>query len=76
MKQTAIVVAPGRGTYNRSELVYLKLHHAQQQKLFAEFDEFRRQKSQIPITELDGVARFSGAKFTKGENASPLNLLL
>lgn len=72
MKQTAIVVAPGRGTYNRSELGYLKTHHASQQALFAEFDAFRRQHSQIPVTELDGADRFSGAKFTKGENASSL----
>ena len=72
MKQTALVVAPGRGTYNRSELGYLKTHHAPRQALFEEFDNFRCKQSQIPVSELDGAETFSGSKFTKGENASPL----
>ena len=72
MKTTAIVVAPGRGTYNRTELGYLKNHHLAHCGLLAEFDRYRQDQEQIPVSELDGAARFSGAKHTSGDNASPL----
>lgn len=72
MKKTAVVVAPGRGTYNRSELGYLKTLHADKFTLISEFDDYRRTRSQKTVSELDGVARFSGATHTRGDNASPL----
>ncbi len=72
MKKTAIVVAPGRGTYNRTELGYLKTHHAARSGLLATFDRFRQDRKQTPVSDLDGAARFSGAKHTAGDNASPL----
>ncbi len=72
MKKTAIVVAPGRGTYNRTELGYLKNHHLAQCGLVAEFDHFRRAQKQIPVSDLDGAERFSGAIHSRGDNAAPL----
>lgn len=72
MKRTAIVVAPGRGTYNRSELGYLRTHHAAQADLLAEFDRFRHDRKQATVSDLDAASRFSGAIHTRGDNASPL----
>ncbi len=72
MKQTAIVVAPGRGTYNRDELGYLARHHADRSALLAEFDAYRVAEGQEAISALDSAERFSGARHTRGDNASGL----
>lgn len=72
MKQTAIVVAPGRGTYNRAELGYLARHHAHRARILADFDAYRDAQGQETLSALDGAARFSGAKHTRGDNASAL----
>jgi acyl transferase domain-containing protein len=72
MKKTAVVVAPGRGTYNRAELGYLKTWHLDRSDIVAEFDGFRARLGQKTISELDGAARFSGPEHTRGDNASPL----
>ncbi len=72
MKQTAVVIAPGRGTYNKPELGYLARHHKDQAELIASFDAVREQKGQKSISVLDGDARFSGSTHTRGDNASPL----
>ena len=71
-KQTAVVVAPGRGTYNRDELGYFTRHHADQRALMARFDAFRHGMGQEALTALDGADRFSGARHTRGDNASGL----
>lgn len=72
MKQTAIVVAPGRGTYNRAELGYLARNHAEQSDLLARFDAYRDRQGQETLAALDSAASFSGAKHTRGDNASAL----
>lgn len=72
MKQTAVIVAPGRGTYNRTELGYLKTLHSDKAELLAKFDAFRVSLGQKTVSELDGAERFSGALHTRGDNASPL----
>jgi len=72
MKQTAIVVAPGRGTYNREELGYLTRHHANRADLIARFDAYRAARGQPTLTALDTAERFSGATHTRGDNASAL----
>ncbi|MDU8926166.1 ACP S-malonyltransferase [Alisedimentitalea sp. MJ-SS2] len=72
MKRTAVVVAPGRGTYNRDGLGYFARHHADKSGLMVQFDDFRREAGQEPLSALDGAERFSGAKFTRGDNASGL----
>jgi len=71
-KLTAVVVAPGRGTYNKPELGYLTRNHADKAAMFAQFDAFRAQTGQEAVTALDGAERFSGAKHTRGDHASPL----
>ncbi|MEX0283300.1 MAG: ACP S-malonyltransferase [Paracoccaceae bacterium] len=72
MKKTAVVVAPGRGTYNRGELGYLKRLHSEKQALIREFDTHRTAQDQPMVTDLDGADRFSQARHTTGDNASPL----
>ena len=68
---TAVLVCPGRGTYNRAELGYLRQHFPDP-LLLAEFDAVRTSAGQDAITALDGAARFSAAKFGRGDNASAL----
>ena len=72
MKQTAVVVAPGRGTYNKSELGYLSRYHADKSALIGEFDGYRTALGQEAVSKLDGAERFSGPHHTRGDNASPL----
>lgn len=72
MKRTAVVVAPGRGTYNKAELGYLARHHARHRDLIAEFDAYRLSQNQPAISALDGAERFSALTHTRGDHASPL----
>jgi [acyl-carrier-protein] S-malonyltransferase len=72
MKPTAVVICPGRGTYNKSELGYLARHHGNQSGLIAEFDEIRRASGQTAVSDLDAAPRFSASLHTTGDNASPL----
>jgi len=72
MTQTAVVIAPGRGTYNKTELGYLAQRHDQYQSLIREFDDFRTGLGQSPVSTLDTAERYSIATHTRGDNASPL----
>ena len=71
MKQTAVVIAPGRGTYNKTELGYLATHHTQAPHLAA-FDAYRAGEGQSTISDLDGASRYSGQTHTSGDNAAAL----
>lgn len=68
---TAVVVCPGRGTYNRTELGYLRAHFPDG-ALLAAFDAHRMAQGQPLLTELDGAARFAAATHTRGDNAAAL----
>lgn len=69
-KARAVVVCPGRGTYNASELGYLK-RHADRRTLIDTFDRQRTALGQPTISELDGAGRHT-AIHTRGDNASGL----
>jgi len=71
-KQTALVICPGRGVYNKTELGYYARHHANKTELLSSFDAMRLSKAQIKISDLDGADKFSVSKFTRGDNASGL----
>jgi acyl transferase domain-containing protein len=71
-KEAALVVCPGRGTYGKAELGYLKRFHADEGELIAGFDRLRAERGQPTISELDGAHRFSPALHTRGDIASPL----
>lgn len=69
--KTAVVICPGRGTYTKTELGYLKRHFADRALLTA-FDRTRATLGQETLSELDGAASYSVAKHTRGDNASAL----
>ena len=69
---SALVVCPGRGTYGKAELGYLKRLHADRAQLIAGFDALRAQRGQPTLSELDGAERYSPALHTRGDITSPL----
>ncbi len=71
MRKTAVVVCPGRGTYNKAELGYLARHFPDAD-LLAAFDSQRTAAGQETLSALDGAERFSMATHTRGDNASGL----
>ncbi len=71
-KKRAVVVCPGRGTYNKPELGYLGRHHHEKTQLLNTIDANRLVNQQTTIAELDGMKAYSMAKHTAGENASSL----
>lgn len=71
MTRKAVIICPGRGTYNKAELGYLHRHFPEP-ALLAGFDEARRAGGQPTLSELDGAERFSVAIHSRGDNASGL----
>ena len=69
--KTAVVICPGRGTYNAGELGYLK-QRFQDKALLRRFDEMRTSLDLETLSSLDGAERFSLAKHSRGDNASAL----
>lgn len=72
MTRTAVLICPGRGTYNKPELGYLHRHHADKAAMLAGFDRTRAALDQEEVTALDGATRFSVSKYSRGDIASPL----
>lgn len=70
-KQTAVVICPGRGTYNAPELGYLARHHAGNPWL-TRFDALRIAAGKPALSELDGAAKFDPAVHLSGDVAAPL----
>ncbi|WP_447757953.1 ACP S-malonyltransferase [Sphingopyxis fribergensis] len=72
-RKTALVVAPGRGTYGKGELGSIaRLHGERFGELIANFDAQRRERGQPTVSELDGADRFSVATHMRGDVAAPL----
>lgn len=69
--RTAVVVCPGRGTYNKGELGVLGRHFGDH-ALMERFDALRRANGQPTLSELDGAERWSAAVHTRGDNAAGL----
>lgn len=72
MTRTAVVICPGRGTYNKPELGYLHRHHGDQMQMFRSFDAIRSDAGQEAVTALDGADRYTVSKYSRGDVASPL----
>lgn len=72
MKETALVVCPGRGTYNAAELGYLKTHHASRSDVIAKLDAIREEQGQVPVSELDAAKKYTPSVHMTGDNASLL----
>lgn len=74
-----VVIAPGRGSYNRTELNYLQRfddhpRFNQRQELLAKADDLRAQQGRPTISELDGADQYRSSLHLPGENASALIL--
>lgn len=69
--KTAVVICPGRGTYNAAELGWLGRHFPDPD-LLARLDSARAAAGQDTLSALDGAARFSLARHGRGDNASAL----
>lgn len=69
--KTAVVICPGRGTYTKTELGYLK-RHFRDAGLLSAFDRTREALGQETLSALDGAASYSVARHTRGDNASAL----
>ncbi len=72
MTRTAVVICPGRGTYNKPELGYLHRHHADRMQMFRDFDAIRAEAGQEAVTALDGADRYTVNVYSRGDVASPL----
>ncbi|WP_214000593.1 malonyl CoA-ACP transacylase [Arsukibacterium sp.] len=74
-RKTALVVCPGRGSYNRPELGYIQQHlpaASPFRQQLGEFDALRAELGLATVTELDSAASFSNARHIKAENAAAL----
>lgn len=71
MKKRALVVCPGRGTYNASELSYLRQHQANSQVVTA-VDAVRAAAGQVAVSTLDSAEKYSPSVHMTGDNASAI----
>ena len=70
-KKTALVVCPGRGTYNKAELGYIT-QHLKHAALLNQFDAVRAERALPTVSELDQQSVFSRTLHLKAENAAAL----
>ena len=69
MKKRALVICPGRGTYNASEFGYLRQHHAHSE-VVAAVDAVRAVGGQVAVSQLDNAEKYSSSVHMTGDNAS------
>lgn len=73
MKQTAVVVCPGRGGYNKPELGSIgRRHLPQQAQLINSFDNVRQRLGHATVSELDGEPTFKHKLHVSPENSAAL----
>lgn len=71
-RQAALVVCPGRGTYNTGELGYLKRHHPGPSAFLDMVDAYRAARGQPTVREMDDAAGYKPSLHQRGDNASAL----
>lgn len=71
-KQKTLVICPGRGTYNATELGYLNRYHSDKPAITEAIDRERRALGQEPVSDLDSRSRYNLAEHSRGDNASAL----
>ena len=54
-RKTALVICPGRGTYNKDDLGYLARHHADKAEFIGAVDAARQELGQETVSALDGA---------------------
>lgn len=72
MKKRIVVICPGRGTYTKETLGYLKKYGQHAREFIADIDARRKALNEPSITELDSAESFKPNLHTKGEHASSL----
>ncbi|HWU44964.1 MAG TPA: hypothetical protein VN132_16040, partial [Bdellovibrio sp.] len=72
MKQRLAIICPGRGSYTKETLGYLKPYQNDIHDFIQDIDQRRKNIGEPTISELDNAATFSPGTHTKGEHASPL----
>lgn len=72
MKERIVVICPGRGSYTKESLGYLKPYRAQLGDFLADIDQQRSALGEPTISELDNAETFQPSLHTKGEHASTL----
>lgn len=72
MKKRALVICPGRGTYNAAELGYLRTHHAARGDIISTVDAVRTAKGQVTVAQLDSADTYAPSVHMTGDNASAL----
>lgn len=70
MKKRAVVICPGRGSYTKETMGYLR--NSKVKDFVHDIDQRRRETGQITVSDLDNDTTFKPQVHTKGENASPL----
>ncbi|MGE0633375.1 MAG: ACP S-malonyltransferase [Pseudobdellovibrionaceae bacterium] len=71
-KERAVVICPGRGTYTKETLGYLKKFRPKLNEFFGALDDMRATRGEVTISQLDDEPVFKPGLHTKGENASTL----
>ncbi len=72
MREKAVVICPGRGTYGKSELGYLQKYHRDKIEFIDAIDRYREQQGQAPVSQLDQAPTFKPSMHSTGDNASAL----
>lgn len=71
-KERVVVICPGRGTYTKETLGYLKKFRPSLNEFFGTLDKKRLELGLPTLTELDNADVFKPQLHTKGEHASTL----
>jgi len=71
-KKRAVVICPGRGTYNKDELGYFHRFHSDKTNIISVIDAHRAKHDQVSVSELDQMDAYNMRLHTSGENASSL----
>ncbi|MDP4534995.1 malonyl CoA-ACP transacylase [Alkalimonas collagenimarina] len=72
MKKTAVLVCPGRGTYNKSELGSIQRLHNDKAATLQQFDQARTALGLAKVSELDQQPHYSSRVHQQAENAAGL----
>ncbi len=71
-KERVVIICPGRGTYTKETLGYLKKFRPSKNEFLNVLDEKRLALGMLTLSELDNEEAFKPQKHTKGEHASAL----
>ena len=71
-KKAALVVCPGRGTYNAGELGYLGRHHPGPSPFLDMADAYRAARGQPTVRAMDAAQGYKPSLHQRGDNASAL----